>query len=217
VIDWSGRRPALLRQHRHGYAAALHRGLLAAGTRRLRSRPPRHAWGACAADRPISTRLEPASLLRSFDHWFAHAAPSDLARQARTVWQSRHASPSSGPFATHHRRPRQSAAPQLHSGRCDGPKGTVSHHLSINPAPRGAQLGREESRRGLQNSVAPAQFGVFLALASSTQQTLQSWFRAVSRHRPRPGAPTCAPSRQYRPEQPGNLTDRRPLRGRADN
>jgi len=33
----------------------------------------------CAADRPISARLEPASRLRSFNHWFACAAPSDLA------------------------------------------------------------------------------------------------------------------------------------------
>ena len=110
-----------------------------------------NARKSCAADRPIPTRLEPASLFRSFDRWFAHTAPSDLARRARTVWQSRHALPSSGPLATHHRGPRQSAAPELRSGRCDGPKETVSHHLSINPAPRGAQFGREESRRGLQN------------------------------------------------------------------
>lgn len=33
----------------------------------------------CTADRPISTRLEPASRLRSFYHWFACAVPSDLA------------------------------------------------------------------------------------------------------------------------------------------
>lgn len=56
-----------------------------------------------AAHRPISTRLEPASLLRSVNHWFTLVTPSDLARQARTVWQFRHVPPLSGPLATHHR------------------------------------------------------------------------------------------------------------------
>ena len=36
-IDRSGRRPALPRQHRHAYAAGLHRGLPTAGATRLRS------------------------------------------------------------------------------------------------------------------------------------------------------------------------------------
>ena len=52
--------------------------------------------GSCTAHRPISTRLEPASRLRSVQHWFACAAPSDLARRARTVWQYQHGSPSRG-------------------------------------------------------------------------------------------------------------------------
>src|SRR4051794_9154494 len=52
--------------------------------------------GSCAAHRPISTRLEPASRLRSVHHWFAYAAPSDLTRRARTVWQYQHDSPSRG-------------------------------------------------------------------------------------------------------------------------
>jgi len=37
AIDQPGRCPALLRQHRHGYAADLHHGLPTVGTRRLRS------------------------------------------------------------------------------------------------------------------------------------------------------------------------------------
>ena len=95
IIGWSGRCPALLRQHRHGYAADLHRGLPTDGTKRLReSTPP--SVGSCTADRPISARLEPASRLRSVQHWFAHAAPSDLAQRARTVWQYPHGSPSRG-------------------------------------------------------------------------------------------------------------------------
>jgi hypothetical protein len=35
--------------------------------------------------------------------------------------------------------------PDASSGRCDGPTETVSHHLSIHLAPRGAQLRREEN------------------------------------------------------------------------
>jgi hypothetical protein len=82
-----------------------------AASPRLRRRPspwPPHRWNQtasestspsvrpCTADRPISARLEPASRLRSFQHWFAHAAPSDLAQRARTVWQYQHGSPSRG-------------------------------------------------------------------------------------------------------------------------
>lgn len=62
--------------------------------------PPSRARASRTAHRPISARLEPASLLRSVHHWFAFAAPSDLARQARTVWQCQHVPPSSGPLAT---------------------------------------------------------------------------------------------------------------------
>jgi len=43
---------------------------------RLRSpRPPTTARAACAALRPTSTRLEPASLLRGFNHWFTSVTP----------------------------------------------------------------------------------------------------------------------------------------------
>jgi hypothetical protein len=94
IIDWSGRRPALLRQHRHGYAAGLHRGLPTAGTKRLRSRT--HSGARALHTGPYPPDLEPASRLRSVQHWFAYAAPSDLARRARTVWQYRHGSPSRG-------------------------------------------------------------------------------------------------------------------------
>jgi hypothetical protein len=94
IIDWSGRRPALLRQHRHGYAAGFHRGLPTAGTKRLRSRT--HSGVRALHTGPYPPDLEPASRLRSVQHWFAYAAPSDLARRARTVWQYRHGSPSRG-------------------------------------------------------------------------------------------------------------------------
>ena len=88
VIDRSGRRPALLRQHRHAYAADLRRGLPTDTATRLRSWDPRLLESDVprTAHRPISTRFDPASRLRSFHHWFALATPSDLAERARTVW-----------------------------------------------------------------------------------------------------------------------------------
>ncbi len=98
AIDRSGRRPALLRQPRHAYAAALQRGLPTVGATRLRSRPPHTRW-PCAAHRPLSARFEPASLLRSVKHWFTCITPSDLATRTRAVWQSRHVPPLSGPLA----------------------------------------------------------------------------------------------------------------------
>jgi hypothetical protein len=153
IIDWSGRRPALLRQHRHGYAAGLHRGLPTAGTKRLRSRT--HPGVRALQTGPYPPDLEPASRLRSVQHWFAYAAPSDLARRARTVWQYRHGSLLG---AACHQPPSFPAigCPDASSGRCDGPTETVSHHLSIHLAPRGAQLGREESRCRLQNRIGPS-------------------------------------------------------------
>ncbi len=68
-------------QHRHEYAADLPRGLTTNCIRSAsESRPqPRTA---CAAIRPTSTRLEPASLLRGFNHWFTLVTPFRLARRA---------------------------------------------------------------------------------------------------------------------------------------
>lgn len=144
-IDRSGRRPALPRQHRHAYAAGLQRGLPTARATRLRSRQrapaPRRRALQTGPDPP---GFEPASRLRSVEHWFTHVAPSDLARRARTVWQYRHVPPSSGPLATLPDVP-QVGLPPASSGRCDDPTGTVSHRPSIHIAPRGAQLRREKS------------------------------------------------------------------------
>jgi len=57
-----------------------------AALRRLRSPRPLTARAACAALRPTSTRLEPASLLRGFNHWFTSVTPFRLAQQAQAVW-----------------------------------------------------------------------------------------------------------------------------------
>lgn len=103
-----------------------------AASPRLRRRPspwPPHRWNytaselttghnpvrtSRAAHRPISTRLEPTSLLRSVNRWFTLVTPSGLAKQARTVWQSRHVPPLSGPLAALPGVPPGQAAPRLH-------------------------------------------------------------------------------------------------------
>lgn len=127
TIDQPGRRPAIPRQHRHGYAAGLHHGLPAVGAKRLRSRPtPRICW-LCAAHRPISTRLEPASLLRGVEHWFTSVTPSGLASTSphrlavparRRLRQGR--LPPSPPL-------RRSGCPQASTGLLRQPGGKVFH------------------------------------------------------------------------------------------
>src|SRR5215472_7311464 len=47
--------------------------------------PPSADSTSRTAHWPVSTRFEPARCLRSFNHWFALATPSDLARRTRTV------------------------------------------------------------------------------------------------------------------------------------
>jgi hypothetical protein len=49
---------------------------------RLRSPRPPTSRTACAALRPRSTSLEPASLLRGFNHWFTSVTPFRLAQRA---------------------------------------------------------------------------------------------------------------------------------------
>jgi hypothetical protein len=114
AIDQPVRRPALPRQHRHAYAAGIQRGLPTAGTKQLRSqaRPPARTRALHTV--PYPPGLRTASLLRGVCHWFALAAPSGLARQARTVWQYQHVPPSSGAACRPPRRPPARAAPQLH-------------------------------------------------------------------------------------------------------
>ena len=75
-----------------------------------------------AAHRPISTRFEPASLLRGFNHWFTRVTPSDLACRTRTVWQYQHVPALSGLLPTLPGVPRI-RLPPASPGRCDDPAG----------------------------------------------------------------------------------------------
>ena len=125
----------------------------------------------------------------------------DLAQRARTVWQYQHGWPSRGRLPPITVVPSDRLPPRADasSGRCDGPTETVSHHLSIHLAPRGAQFGREKSRRCLQNRIGPPQFGDLTPELLQLSRLLASSCPVVSRHRPGPGAPTCAPSRHSQP------------------
>jgi hypothetical protein len=101
--------------------------------RRLRSPRRQPSPTACAALRPTSTRFEPASLLRGFNHWFTRVTPSVSLSERWTVWRSRSASPSSGLLPPSPALPR-SGCPQLPPGRCDGPTPEPFHLRSIGGA-----------------------------------------------------------------------------------
>ena len=68
---------------------------------------------ACAADRPTSTRLEPAYPLRGFNHWFTFVTPFRLAYRTRAVWQCWPVPPLSGLLPPSPALP-GSGCPQLH-------------------------------------------------------------------------------------------------------
>ena len=73
-----GRRPAMPLQHRHGYAAGLHRGLPTGDTNRPRSSPPDQTARVRAATQPRSARFELVGLLRSVQPLVPHVRLSVL-------------------------------------------------------------------------------------------------------------------------------------------
>ena len=102
-------------------------------------------------DRPISTRLGPASRLRRVHHWFActdlltslnEPAPSGSTDTA----------PLLRPLATHRPRSQRSAAPTVHQAAATAQQRRSSHHLPIHLAPRVAQLSPEENPARLPGS-----------------------------------------------------------------
>jgi len=196
VIDRSGRRPALLRQHRHAYAADLQRGLPTIGTRQLRSRDPTsRPRTPRTAHRPISTRLSTASRLRSFNHWFALAAPSDLARQARTVWQYRHVPLCQG---------RLPPSPAFPGSGCPSfvrplrhPTEVVSHHPSIHTAPRAHSSAAKKVAADFKISFArrSSAFSLFNAFSCSDSSVVTP---GRCPHRSQHDGPICAASRPTR-------------------
>jgi hypothetical protein len=112
------------------------------GCRALHTGPYPPGWSRLRGYGASDTGSLALHLLTSLDE----PAPSGSTSTARLLGAACHQSPSFPAIG----------CPDASSDRCDGPTETVSHHLSIHLAPRGAQLGPEESRRCLQNSVGPA-------------------------------------------------------------
>ena len=93
---------------------------------------------ACTANRPTSTRLEPAENLRGLDHWFTLVPPSRLACRTRAVWQYRPVPPLSG-LLPPSPAPPGSGCPQLHRPAATGQRRAPSTPLGV-MAPRGALM-----------------------------------------------------------------------------
>jgi hypothetical protein len=145
------RRPAMPLQHRRGYAADLHRGLLTGDITQSRSSPPDTTEAlptrVRAATQPISARFELVALLRSVQPPVPHVrlsvslaepGPSGSTgppRRCRGVLPPSPASPGSG-------------CPQLQPGRCDGPAMKVSHLHSVRERLVALEVGHPEPVRG---------------------------------------------------------------------
>ena len=138
VIDRSGRRPALPRQHRHGYAADLHRGLPTGELNGFGVDPHHTDRGRALHPGPYPPDLSRLRL-RGFNHWFlslhllallAGPAPSGSAGTSRRC---------RGCFHPPRRSPDQ-AAPSF-TRPLRRPDGEGLSPPLDNPAPRGAQFG----------------------------------------------------------------------------
>jgi len=121
------RRPAMPLQHRHGYAADLHRGLPASDITQPRSSPHRRVR---AALQPRSARFELVGLLRSVQPLVPHVrlsvllagpGPSGSAGPSRRCQGCCPPSPSS----------QGSGCPQLQPTRCDRPAAVPFHHRTV--------------------------------------------------------------------------------------
>jgi hypothetical protein len=102
--------------------------------RRPSSRPPHRRFRpatesptrACTADRPISTRLEPARSIKELSHWFTGVTPSGLACRAQAVWQYQPVSSLSWLLPPSPAIP-GSGCHQLQQGCCDNPTVRALH------------------------------------------------------------------------------------------
>ncbi len=198
AIDRPGRCPALPRQHRHGYAADLHRGLPTAELNGFGVDQPHTACGSCTAHRPISTRFEPASRLRGFSTGslalhllvsLAGPAPSGSAGTSRLCQGRLPPSPASPRIRL----------PPASSGRCDGPAGRVSHLSSINTrlVAHSSAAKKPTPPRVSRSPAAAHAPHVSSCLISARRR---SWCPAASRRRSRPACTSRARCRRsHRP------------------
>ena len=85
----------------------------------IRSRPPRSARWARAADRPMSARFEAGTPLTGLCHWFTLVTPSRLDCRTQAVWQYRPVPSLSGLLPPFLASPR-SGFPHLHEPAATG-------------------------------------------------------------------------------------------------
>ncbi len=147
-------------QHRHGYAADLHRGLPTGDITQSKSSPDHHTdtalgdvvIGVRAAIQPRSARFELVDLLRGVQPLVPHVrlpvllagpGPSGSAGPSRRCQGCFHPRP----------RPGDPGCPQLHPARYDRPEAVSFHHRTVQqrlvaldvPGPDLARFGGEES------------------------------------------------------------------------
>ena len=131
-----GRRPAMPLQHRHGYAAGLHRGLPAGDINRPRS-SPHDRRRVRAATQPRSARFELVGRLEGRSAAGSSRTPFRLACRTRTIWQCWPVPSLSGLLPPSPASPGQAAL--SFTGRCDGPAAVAFHLRTVTRAPRGAR------------------------------------------------------------------------------
>src|ERR1019366_9532894 len=117
-------------QHRHGYAAGIHRGLPTGDINQPRSSPPGYAVRVRVANQPRSTRFELVVRLRGVQSLVPHVRlsvllagprPSGSAGLSRRCQGCLPPSPSS----------QGSGCPQLLPARCDEPEAVSFHHRTV--------------------------------------------------------------------------------------
>jgi hypothetical protein len=144
MTDRQARHPALLRQHRHGYAAGFHRGLPTGETNRIRSWPPPGGGGHALHPGPYPPDLSRWNAYRALNAGSSRM-PSRLACRTRAVWQYRHVPSLSGLLPPPRRLPVQ--LPSASAGPLRRPGGGVLSPPHGHKAPRGARLPRSAHAR----------------------------------------------------------------------
>ena len=149
-----GRRPTMPLQHRHGYAAGLHRGLPVGALHRPRSSPHQTVWVRVALQ-PRSARFGAGGSLERRSAVGFSRTPFCLACRTRG-----HLAVLARPGVVRAAfrpppRPRV-RLPSASSARCDEPDGRVLSSRQVQSAPRGAPKRRSTgSGRGLHRGAGP--------------------------------------------------------------
>ena len=118
-------------QHRHGYAADLHRGLPTGDINRPKNHPHTTAVWVCVATRPRSASIQPLALLRSFRTLASSRTPFCLTSRTRTIYRYWSVPSPSGLLPTRTPRSRRFRLPPASRARCDGHEAMAFHHRTV--------------------------------------------------------------------------------------